>query len=647
MRKQVFFAITTMAILSFVGGCQKPVADSPELTLETNEFVVAAAGGSVSVPFELTNASEGSVVTVEPSDEYDWVKVTSVGDTSIELSVAKNETEFQREAEFTVSYPGVSADIKFSVFQAAGEPVPAYDYEYVTTLCSGEYYGAFGNDGEINYFVVLSTLPYDEEGYAQVGGAYYIFDMYASPDAGRDIPAGTYTVGEAGETKAMTFSPDYSRFVVMGEDEASTFGAYFVEGTMTVAVDGDTYSFEAFLTDEDGSTHHVTYTGPAEIPDPAPDPDPEPDPTPVITDPLEVEATFGQALYVTDESDVMCVNMQFTDMPVQGTSIIPPGTLLNVEVYMPNSDDGKIATGTYNVVDDIFNNLTVGSGYDIFGYPGGTYVEHYYDGSNYSLGYVTSGTMEISEGSAEGEYSVVCDFVTAEGVSVKCSWSGEMEVLGLPGPESTLESDYTVDLTGTHGVGYYYGDYYGTGGNWMVSLEPDGAGDGLQLELVMESLDFAEGIPTGTYTAPAGSIPGAGEYALGYMSGGNYLTGTWYMYFDEGGNIVGYAPAKSGDFDVVNHGDGTYTFSFSHYDGLGHTWSGEWTGAIDMRDLTSSSFSVSSADTGRAMHSAMSGSRAAKTAEQKAALIRENGLHVNPSAASSADFVGAKKVLAK
>lgn len=115
MRKQVFFAITTMAILSFVGGCQKPVADSPELTLETNEFVVAAAGGSVSVPFELTNASEGSVVTVEPSDEYDWVKVTSVGDTSIELSVAKNETELQREAEFTVSCPGISSDIKFSV----------------------------------------------------------------------------------------------------------------------------------------------------------------------------------------------------------------------------------------------------------------------------------------------------------------------------------------------------------------------------------------------------------------------------------------------------------------------------------------------------------------------------------------------------
>lgn len=647
MRKQVFVAITAVAAMLLVNGCQKPLADSPVLTLEATEYTIAAEGGELSVPFELTNAAEGTSVSVKPVAEYDWVEVTGVGETAVGLSVAKNETGSQREAEFTVSCPGISSDIKFSVSQAAGDPAPAYDYEYVTTLCSGEYYGAFGNDGEINYFVVLSTLPYDEEGYAQAGGVYYIFDMYASPDAGRDIPAGTYTVGEAGETKAMTFSPDYSRFVVMGEDEASTFGAYFVEGTMTVAVEGDTYSFEAFLTDEDGSTHHVTYTGPAEIPDPEPEPDPDPDPTPVITEPLDVEATFGQALYVTDESDIMCVNMQFTDMPVQGTSVTPPGTLLNVEVYMPDSDDGKIATGTYNVVDDIFNNLTVGSGYDIFGYPGGTYVQHYSDGSNSALGYVTSGTMEISEGSSEGEYSVVCDFVTAEGVSVKCSWSGEMEVLGLPGPESTLESDYTVDLTGTHGVGYYYGDYYGTGGNWMVSLEPDGAGDGLQLELVMESLDFSDGIPTGTYTAPSGSIPGAGEYALGYMSGGNYLTGTWYMYFDETGNIVGYAPAKSGEFDVVNHGDGTYTFSFSHYDGLGHTWSGEWTGAIDMRDQTSSSFSVSSSDTRRAMHSAVYVSRGVKTVEQKAALIRENGLHVIPSGASATGFVATKKVLSK
>ena len=56
-------------------------------------------------------------------------------------------------------------------------------------------------------------MPFDENGYTQPGGTYYLFDLYASApeiEENPQLPAGTYTLGEAGLTEEYTFTPDYS-----------------------------------------------------------------------------------------------------------------------------------------------------------------------------------------------------------------------------------------------------------------------------------------------------------------------------------------------------------------------------------------------------------------------------------------------------
>ena len=55
------------------------------------------------------------------------------------------------------------------------------------------------------------------------------------------------------------------------------------------------------------------------------------------------------------------------------------------------------------------------------------------------------------------------------------------------------------------------------------------------------------------------------------------------------GYVSEFAPATEGDFNVTNHGDGTYTLSFSFLDDKGNTWDGEWTGEIifDNYDMSS------------------------------------------------------------
>ena len=62
--------------------------------------------------------------------------------------------------------------------------------------------------------------------------------------------------------------------------------------------------------------------------------------------------------------------------------------------------------------------------------------------------------------------------------------------------------------------------------------------------------------------------------------------------FDAQGYVSEFAPAMDGDLEVTNHGDGTYTLKFSFLDDLGHTWDGEWTGAISFTDAGSSMYST-------------------------------------------------------
>ena len=194
--KNLFVCAVAGIVSSFLfGGCQKPAVESPVLTLETTEFTASATGGSVSVPYELKNATEGSVVSVEPVAEYGWVEVTNVGKTAIELSISKNETAESRTAEFTVSYPGISKESRFTVTQDAGEPVPAeVTFEFSVSNITTETftYSIIPSDKEITYFhMYMAQIDLEDAGVV-TGGVldkdklytmckdYYLDDEYMS-----------------------------------------------------------------------------------------------------------------------------------------------------------------------------------------------------------------------------------------------------------------------------------------------------------------------------------------------------------------------------------------------------------------------------------------------------------------------------------
>lgn len=172
MRNQVLYSIIGAAALFLVNACQKPVVNPPELKLPTTSFTdVSAAGDVVVVDYTLTNGVEGSEIKVD--GDYDWAKVTAIKSASIEVTVDPNETTEPRTAEFTVSYPGVTKDLSFSITQAAGE-APVVDAPVITLEPTSAEVSAAGESGGFNYEI---ANPVDD-------GAVSCSVLYPEGDAG-------------------------------------------------------------------------------------------------------------------------------------------------------------------------------------------------------------------------------------------------------------------------------------------------------------------------------------------------------------------------------------------------------------------------------------------------------------------------------
>lgn len=309
------------------------------------------------------------------------------------------------------------------------------DVEFQAKAFSGMYYGnSYGQNGEYCFNAYLLDTPMTDMQLAP-GSTAYLFDFFTGEpeDKSKPVPQpGHYTLGEAGATAAMTFTPELS-CILYQEADGTVRRTYFSEGTLDISENGENTVFEAFLTDTDGRTHYVTYTGPAEY----------------ISEggsgyellPLEKDLDFTavtvDALWLADMGDgVMEVNLVFTDMFTDEAGyVIPPGSILYVDAFMPFDEDGALTPGTYTVTSQaaapgtLFPGTLMEMAEGVL-FPAGTFVDWMDESETAYTGLIDSGVMTISGG--PGDYSVNCEFTTEEGFSIKCVYDGDMSVKMAP-----------------------------------------------------------------------------------------------------------------------------------------------------------------------------------------------------------------------
>lgn len=523
-----------------------------------------------------------------------------------------NESDQSRSQTLTLTYTygqGKSVEARITAVQDATTASEQYDFDLTLDIFTGTYYGDdFGSNGEHNWYIWISDKEFTPDGYAQNGGTYYLFDTYGpAPQAGTGIalPAGEYALGASGATAEMTFSSDYSKFMQVDDQGNTIHDAEFTKGRMVVSYEGETLLLEAFLTDLEGNTHHVVYNGPASY---ASD---------TIYEDIDLKATSCSATYMDSDGELMALLIEMSDMG--SGSVTTPGTKLTLNAFMPVNDTREPVTGTYTVSDG-GGSMTLQPGSSYYGIPEGSYAFYFKDSNNIQMGLIASGSMTITGGG--DSYTVTCDLVTAEGCNVTASYTGSIALTDSSGETgdavSTLTGDYTLDLDGATAEASFYGDYYGTGGgNWTISILPTTGPDGLLIDLVAGEGSFDGGITSGTYTAADNDYPAPGEYLRGMVCSDGGLGGTIYVGdFDSEGYVYAYAPAMSGNLDITNNGDGSYTLSFDFIDDRGYAWDGSWSGTISTADYSYYSASAMTRSLLRAPHSGYPGTRDSRIAQR-------------------------------
>ena len=180
---------------------------------------------------------ETAAMTVAQSD---WTYYRVEGDPGVELALVSGNLSISVEGDI-YTFDAVVTDeagdvhhVSYTGSIVPEEPEPGeYDYEFEMTEFFAYYYDDYGLNGEINYYTWISDLPFSDDGYTQVGGNYYLFDIFAAPGSGHAIPAGTYTLGEYGATDAGTFTSDYSKYLYQGDGETiASVEAFFTEGVL-------------------------------------------------------------------------------------------------------------------------------------------------------------------------------------------------------------------------------------------------------------------------------------------------------------------------------------------------------------------------------------------------------------------------------
>ena len=546
-------------------------------------LTIDADGGTDTVSYSIINPVEGGKVSASASEN--WISGLDCStENAVIITSDPNPETVRRSCVITLTYSyseGGKAETQINVIQ---KEAVSYDFDMSLEIFTATWYGPlFGLDGEHRYYTWVSDMPFVNST-TQVGGTYYLFDIFSTPPADESDPlppAGTYTLGEEGATAAMTFTPEYSMGVSTTTDEQVIFDTGFEEGSLEISYADGVMTLEAFLTDTDGRTHHVTYTGKAEY-----QIDNGGGNEPPLEEDLHIDGTYAAATYMSDNNGVMEIYLQIDGQETDADgNILFPLPILYINAWMPLDEDGHLAARTYRVTDSYGEDGTLRPG-EYVQYTGigvllmGTRADLITESGTY-VGLIADGEMTVS-GEA-GAYSVECSFLTAEGRSVTCSWSGDVTVAGVPGPYSTLTGDYTLDLEGAEGTAYYNGNYYGTGDNWIVQLLPGPGPDGVQIELVTSGDGVEDGIPDGTYTASMSAVPSAGEFMTGSMTDGIVFGTNYVGDFTEQGLADSFAPATAGRLDVTGHGDGTCTFEFSFLDDKGNTWDGKWTGTLSVR----------------------------------------------------------------
>lgn len=453
------------------------------------------------------------------------------------------------------------------------------------------------------YEVQFATDEPDISGDPSTIGGIQILMSFTGPKSVEAIravlPAGMYKAGAGG---AFTFSPEQSAcWVRVAEGSEGVSVLPVIGGAVDVRHTGEGYDIRMELLTLDGSSVNVSYEGAITFSLGSSEYQPFTEAQDVTMDGLQGRF-YGNWFYpFSDDATLQCYNGTFT---AEGAQI--DGYWLNLSLYMPKCENPmdpavKLVDGVYNIENrDMPRNNTYlpftyshGSLIEFYGeeYPSGTYLIHTGADGTRKIGYISSGTVTISD---QGR-SLILEGLTEQGVSIKCRFTGTPNVHNYcdnnktepERPWSSIDKDVNLSFIPAT-IGFFYQDDEIVPGltTWTMQIQdPEAkAGDYMMLSILGPS-EFADG----TYNV-ATAFDSMTAFP-GWMTYSGDMIHSWYGDLssqDDEGYASDFVCITSGTFTVTTIDEATFTrkVTFDLTGDNGHKVVGEYNGVlIDATDL--------------------------------------------------------------
>ena len=481
--KKLFYLLLALP-LAFVA-CEQTEEPKPQVEKEailtlTSEAVMNfdAAGGEGVITYtakmvEVTR--EAAEPKVEATCEADWVTNLTVAE-NITFTVTANEAE-ARETKVVVTFGDKSFEVAVKQAAKQGE-----EPEYVMDVKLAAAMRIPSAEIELadNFFALAFV---DDAENTELG------IVLKGAEGETILKAGDYT------SEAETLLVDACEVYVYEPEAEYTFA----DGAVSVAVEGDIYTFDMEFADADGNLYHFTYEGTVIDMEPVDKPEAE------AFSPVKVEAyreanwdtgNFELQLFINDKlyhSLDMQDKVNPNDKYLSAGNYTYPDTISKWSNFVANVETGE---GAYVVAAEI--DLT-----------------HNEDGTSTIKGYF------------ESEY----------GKRLNIDWTGVIAGFDFSTGGDTPEPGETVEFTAT----YFGGIYYNVGNHnyYIVLSDAEVTGDyGVDgatyyyFDLYSNNVNDDRSVPNGVYTFDASNAYASGtfteEYGFGFKVNGQERL--WYLY---------------------------------------------------------------------------------------------------------------------
>ena len=454
----------------------------------------------------------------------------------------------------------------------------------------------YTGDGDMaQYIMLLSTGDYtidDDLGIYRTSDDGFMFTvtLFASSSSASivQLPDGTYTMGAQATTGTWWNKEGLNVLTQYTKNGNVTDKMSPSDGTLTVSHEGGNTVINGTVT-AGGKSYDFTFNGELAFQgEGASD---------RITTPVDATYKEGKAIYTGEEFGYGVVRLELYDQTPNEEGAFPDGTnLLKATIYVPqhNYNDGafsSVQTGKYEISYAAGDFAALPGDDSGEGVPTGSYAVVV--GDQWSLyGMIDAGSINIEE--KNGSYTITADFTTAEGISIKGTYSGPLTFMdineGGSSWSSTLKEDKVISYPSIRSVQFQdMGDVYQQGVravaiNWRDTEQMCAT----TIEILLPIEDTFTGIPTGTFSVCDPGTYQPNSLLNGTVLGG-YSIGTWgfqKLAYTESGQLAmdinDAGPAYGGSITITKEAD-IYTIQFDLTDDAEptHSMTGSWSGKIE------------------------------------------------------------------